>query len=267
MTVTSTGRLSSVNPNLQNIPIRTEDGLKIRSAFVSKEGCSLISADYSQIELRLLASMADVPSLKQAFAEGKDIHSITASEVFDIKLEDVTKELRRQAKAINFGIIYGQSAFGLASQLGISRTIANKYIEDYFIKYPGIKQYMEQTKEFARQNGYVETLFGRRIYISSINDANGGIRNFAERAAINAPLQGTAADIIKKAMIQLDIELQKQNLPANIIMQIHDELIIEAREDKLIEVKNLSKTIMDSVTTLKVPLIVNVSSAKNWAEL
>lgn len=267
MALTSTGRLSSVSPNIQNIPVRTEDGMKIRSAFIAKDKHLLISADYSQIELRLLSCMASVPSLKQAFISGMDIHAITASEVFAIDLDKVTKELRRQAKAINFGIIYGQSAFGLAKQLGISRAVAAKYIESYFEHYPGIKEYMEITKEFARSNGYVETLLGRKCYNKSINDANAGIRNFAERAAINAPLQGTAADIIKKAMISLDLELQKRNLPATIVMQIHDELLIEVREDKLEQVKILTKNIMESVINMDVPLVVNMSSAKNWAEL
>ena len=267
MALTSTGRLSSINPNIQNIPVRTEDGIKIRSAFIAKEKHLLVSADYSQIELRLLASMAEVPSLTQAFIEGRDIHAITASEVFNIKLDEVTKDLRRQAKAINFGIIYGQSAFGLAKQLGVSRTVAKEYIEKYFEHYPGIKNYMEKTKEFARSNGYVETLLGRKCYTKTINDANAGIRNFAERAAINAPLQGTAADIIKKAMLALDIELKKRKLPANIVMQIHDELLIEVREDKLEQVSNLTKNIMESVISLAIPLVVNVSSARNWAEL
>ena len=267
MTVTSTGRLSSTNPNLQNIPIKTEDGIKIRSAFIPKEDYVLLSADYSQIELRLLSSMAEVETLKQAFIEGKDIHAITASEVFNVKLTEVSKELRQKAKAINFGIIYGQGAFGLASSLGISKKIAAQYIEDYFKHYPGIRDYMEKTKEFARANGFVETLFGRRCYTKTINDANVQIRNFAERAAINAPIQGTGADIIKKAMILLDQELTKLKLPANILIQIHDELLLEVRKDKLEEISKLTKKIMESVISLSVPLIVDVSSGNNWAEL
>lgn len=267
MTSTSTGRLSSMNPNLQNIPTKTEDGIKIRSAFIAEEGYQLISADYSQIELRLLAAMADISSLRQAFAEDKDIHAITASEVFNVKLEDVTPDLRRQAKTINFGIIYGQSAYGLAHQLKISRTDANKYIEQYFTEYPGIKQYLEKIKEFARANGYVETLLGRRCYIKSINDSNMAIRNFAERAAINAPLQGTAADIIKKAMIHLNKELAEKKLPAKILLQVHDELIIEVKDSAVNAVKELTKKTMESIITLSVPLKVNVTSANHWADL
>lgn len=267
ITNTSTGRLSSINPNLQNIPTKTEDGIKIRSAFIAEKGYTLLSADYSQIELRLLSSMANVETLKQAFIEGKDIHAITASEVFNVELSEVSKELRQKAKAINFGIIYGQGAFGLAANLGISKKIAAEYIENYFKHYPGIKDYMEKTKDFARNNGFVETLFGRRCYIKTINDTNVQIRNFAERAAINAPIQGTGADIIKKAMIVLDAELRKLKLPANILIQIHDELLLEVREDKLEEVSKLTKKIMESVISLSVPLIVDVSSGKNWAEL
>ncbi len=267
MTSTSTGRLSSVSPNLQNIPTKTEDGLKIRSAFVAKENNLFISADYSQIELRLLAHMADIPTLKQAFLEGQDIHRATASEVFEVSLAEVTPELRSKAKAINFGIIYGISAFGLANQLGISRSEASKYIESYFKRYPGIFQYMEKTKILARENGFVETLLGRRCYIKGINDSNGAIRNFSERAAINAPLQGTASDIIKKAMIQLDLEIIKQKLPANILLQVHDELVIEA-EIKIVEiVRELTKKVMESVISLSVPLIVDTSVGPDWSSI
>ena len=267
MTVTSTGRLSSNNPNLQNIPIRSEDGLKIRSAFIAENGYQLISADYSQVELRLLAHMAEIPSLIKVFLDHQDIHAITASEVFKVALNDVTPELRRQAKAINFGIIYGQSAFGLANQLRISKSEAGKYIEAYFAHYPGIKQYMEKTKAFARDNGFVETLLGRKCYTKTINDSNSAIRSFAERAAINAPLQGTAADIIKKAMIQLNNEIEKQNLPARILLQIHDELILEVKNEAIEEVSQLTKKIMESAISLSVPLEVNISHGKNWAEI
>ncbi len=267
MTITSTGRLSSSNPNLQNIPIRSEDGNKIRSAFITETGYQLISADYSQVELRLLAHIAEITTLQTAFLNDQDIHTSTASEVFKISLEEVTPELRRQAKAINFGIIYGQSAFGLANQLGISRSDANKYIEAYFTHYPGIKQYMEKTKIFARENGFVETLLGRKCYTKTINDSNNAIRSFAERAAINAPLQGTAADIIKKAMIQLNNEIEKQKLPAKILLQIHDELILEVKNESIEEVSQLTKRIMESVITLSVPLKVNISHGKNWAEI
>lgn len=264
MTVTTTGRLSSINPNLQNIPIRTEDGLKIRSAFIAEKGYQLLSADYSQIELRLLAHIAEVPTLIEAFKQDQDIHSITATQVFK---EKVTPELRRRAKAINFGIIYGQSAFGLASQLGLSRTEANQYIEAYFAHYPGIKQYMEKTKTFARENGFVETLLGRKCYTKAINDSNPAIRNFAERAAINAPLQGTAADIIKKAMIQLNNEIIKNKLPVKILLQIHDELILEVKTEYIDKVRALTKNIMESVITLNVPLKVNIDCGNNWAEI
>ena len=267
MTVTSTGRLSSSNPNLQNIPIRSEDGTKVRSAFIAEQGCQFISADYSQIELRLLAHIAEMPTLQKAFLEHRDIHTTTASEVFKIPLNEVTPELRRQAKAINFGIIYGQSAFGLANQLKISRSDANKYIKDYFEHYPGIKQYMEKTKDFARDNGFVETLLGRKCYTKSINDTNNVIKSFAERAAINAPLQGTAADLIKKAMIQLNNEIEKQKLPAKILLQVHDELILEVKNEAVEEVSQLTKKIMESAITLSIPLDVNISHGKNWAEI
>lgn len=267
MTSTSTGRLSSVNPNLQNIPTRSIDGMKIRSAFIAKENCQFISADYSQIELRLLAHMAEIKTLQQAFEAEQDIHKITASEVFEIPLAEVTGELRSQAKAINFGIIYGISSFGLANQLSISKSSASKYIESYLNRYPGIFQYMENTKKFARDNGYVETLLGRRCYIKAINDSNNAIRSFSERAAINAPLQGTASDIIKKSMILLNLELKKQKLPANILVQVHDELLIESEISVIEEVKSLTKKVMESVISLSVPLIVDTSVGKKWSDL
>lgn len=267
MTSTSTGRLSSSNPNLQNIPIRSEDGTKIRSAFIAKPGYQLIAADYSQVELRLLSHMAEIPTLQKAFKDGQDIHAITASEVFKIPLAEVSSDLRRQAKAINFGIIYGQSAFGLAKQLSISRSDASKYIESYFEHYPGIKQYMENTKAFARENGFVETLQGRKCYTRTINDSNSAIRSFAERAAINAPLQGTAADIIKKAMIQLNKEIEKKDLPARILLQIHDELILEVKEDSVEELSNITKQIMEAAITLSIPLDVNIDHGKNWSDI
>ena len=267
MTATSTGRLSSINPNLQNIPIRSEDGNKIRSAFIAEDGYILISADYSQVELRLLAHMASIPTLLQALLNNQDIHAATASEVFNVPLAEVTPELRRQAKAINFGIIYGQGAFGLANQLRISKSEAAKYIETYFERYPGIKQYMEKTKDFAREHGFVETLLGRRCYTKTINDSNGMVRNFAERAAINAPLQGTAADIIKKAMINLNNEIKQRKLPAKILLQIHDELLLEVKKEAAQEVSLLTKQIMESVIQLSLPLNVDINHAKNWAEI
>lgn len=267
MCVTSTGRLSSINPNLQNIPIKTEDGIKIRSAFVAKKGYKLISADYSQIELRLMAHIAEVEQLKNAFLHDEDIHAATASEVFNVPLNEVSKELRRRAKTINFGIIYGQSSFGLASQLGISKSEAAQYINSYFHHYPGIKKYMEDITSFARLNGYVETLLGRKCYFKNINDSNVNIRNFAERAAINAPLQGSAADIIKKAMIQIDEEIIKHRLDAKMVLQIHDELLFEVNEVILEKFTALIRKIMESTIKLSVPLKVNISNGANWSEL
>jgi len=266
MVSTSTGRLSSLSPNLQNIPIRTEDGIKIRNSFVAKNGYDFIGADYSQIELRLLAHMADIESLKDAFKNNLDIHSKTASQIFEVPLEEVTADLRRSAKTINFGIIYGQSAFGLSSQLKISRGEAKEYIESYFKQYPGIRDFMEVSKEEARDNGYVKTLFGRKCFINGIN-AKGPLRAFAERAAINAPLQGTAADIIKKAMIQLDHELVKSNIDAKILLQVHDELIIEVNENITSEVQGLIKKTMENVISLSIPLIVDSKVGKNWKEV
>lgn len=267
MTITSTGRLSSINPNLQNIPTRSEDGIKIRSAFIADNNNLLISADYSQVELRLLAHMASIPTLSQAFLNDQDIHSLTASEIFHINLNEVTPELRYKAKAINFGIIYGLSSFGLANQLRIPKSEANKYIEAYFEHYPGIKQYIENTKNFARENGFVETIFGRRCYTKSINDSNGARRSFAERAAVNATLQGSVADIIKKAAISLNYEIEQKKLPARILLQIHDELLLEVRQDAVKEVSFLTKKIMESVIKLSIPLKTDVSFAENWAKL
>lgn len=256
---TSTGRLSSTDPNLQNIPIRTTEGKEIRKAFIAEEGNVLISADYSQIELRLLAHMADIPQLKTAFHNGIDIHTQTAAQVFGLKTEEVTSEQRRSAKAINFGIIYGQSAFGLAAGLGISREQAGQYIKAYFEQFPGIQKYMEETKAFAREHGYVETLLGRKCYTPLINDKNGGLRQFAERAAINAPLQGSAADIIKKAMVQL------HDLGIDLLLQVHDELIIECTEAKAEAVAALVKKKMEGAVALSIPLTVDVSMDKNWS--
>lgn len=281
-TATATGRLSSINPNLQNIPIRTEEGRRIRTAFIAEKGNVLIGADYSQIELRLLAHMADIPVLKDAFKNGKDIHSITASEVFGVPLDQITPELRRQAKTVNFGIIYGQSAFGLAKQLGISNTEAKNIIDRYFARYSGIKKYMENTIIFAREHGYVETLFGRRINLPGINDKNHARRNFQERAAINAPLQGTAADIIKKAMVSLVaslpscvVALQEKNNHATtqpynhatLLLQIHDELIFECPSEKAEENCKIIKNIMENSANLSVPLLVDIKHGKNWGEV
>lgn len=264
MTVTSTGRLSSRHPNLQNIPIRTEEGRKIREAFVAEKGHLLVSLDYSQIELRLLAHMAGIETLKEAFHQGRDIHAQTASEVFNIPLEAVDSEHRRRAKAINFGIIYGISAFGLARQLKISRTEAQQYITAYCEKFPGILSYMDVLKEAARQQGYVETLLGRKCFINQINSKNPALRGFAERQAINAPLQGTASDIIKKAMIQVGDRLKEANLFPKLILQVHDELVFESQEQDAQAVADLSKQVMESIVNLSVPLRVDYGMALSW---
>jgi len=266
MTITSTGRLSSSDPNLQNIPIRTEEGRKIRQAFVPKPGHKLVSLDYSQIELRLLAHAAKIDSLRDAFLQGKDIHTKTASEVFGVPLEQVDAMLRRNAKAINFGIIYGISAFGLARQLKIPQSDAARYIKSYKEKYPGIVEYMEETKEIARKQGYVETLFGRKCFIKGINDKNGAVRGFAERQAINAPLQGTAADIIKKAMNQIHAVFEKSHHQSKLLLQVHDELIFEVPEQEIETVPTMTKLLMEKAAHLDVPLEVDVGIGENWDE-
>ncbi|MFV9874950.1 MAG: DNA polymerase I [Rickettsiales endosymbiont of Dermacentor nuttalli] len=263
--LTSTGRLSSSNPNLQNIPIRTEEGHKIRESFVARPGYKLLSADYSQIELRILAHIANIPSLKQVFYENKDIHAITASQIFRVPLTEIDSNLRRKAKAINFGIIYGITGFGLAKRLDISISEANKYIELYFKEYPGIETYIQTTKEFVRKTGYVQTLFGRKCYIPSINDQNANIRSFAERAAINAPLQGTAADIIKKSMIQIHNILIQKKLQSIMTLQVHDELIFEIPEYELNTTPDIIKHIMENIITLNVPLTVDIGIGNNWS--
>jgi DNA polymerase-1 len=258
MTVASTGRLSSTNPNLQNIPIRSEEGRKIRNTFIAEKGNKLISADYSQIELRLLAHVADIGPLKEAFKNGEDVHSATARQVFGVT--EVDAEHRRMAKTINFGIIYGLSAHGLAQRLGIGRDVAAKFIAAYFNQYPGIKAYMDSTIEYCRAHGYVETILGRKLYIKGINDKNYAIRSFSERAAINAPLQGSAADIIKKAMI----ELHRLNMP--MILQVHDELLLEVPEDKAQEVMLKVKSVMENSVSLSVPVVVDAKLGNNWGE-
>lgn len=267
---TSTGRLSSNEPNLQNIPIRTAEGRKIRSAFIADNGNKLISADYSQIELRVLAHIADLASLKQAFADGLDIHAMTASEMFNVPMENMDPSVRRRAKAINFGIIYGISAFGLANQLGISRGEAKDYIDTYFKRFPGIQGYMESTKEFCRANGYVETIFGRQVHYPEINSKNPAHRGFLERAAINAPIQGSAADIIRRAMIKMPEALKTSKLQARMLLQVHDELIFEAPEAETDEViKVVSQTMENACApalTLSVPLKVDARAADNWEE-
>ena len=264
--VTSTGRLSSTDPNLQNIPIKTEEGRQIRRAFITRPGYKLLSADYSQIELRLLAHIAEIESLKKAFHDGKDIHAITASQVFNVSLEKMTPTIRRQAKAINFGIIYGISAFGLAKQLAISNSEAAQYITAYFERYPGIQKYMEITKKTAAKFGFVSTLFGRKCHIRSINDKNPNIRGMAERAAINAPIQGGAADIIKLAMVRLPSELSKNHLSAKMLLQVHDELIFEVKEQELDNTKHVVRQTMEDAASLDVPLVVDIGIGDNWDE-
>ena len=266
----ATGRLSSNEPNLQNIPIRTEEGRKIRRAFVAAPGHLLISADYSQIELRLAAHVAGIDALKEAFRGGADIHAMTASEVFGVPMKGMDAETRRRAKAINFGIIYGISAFGLANQLGVPQGEAADYIKRYFQRFPGIRDYMEKMKQRARDKGYVETLFGRRVHITGIRDANASRRNFSERAAINAPLQGSAADIIKRAMRRIPPAFAKAGLQARMLLQVHDELVFEAPEAEVETTRKLAKEIMEGacapVLTLSVPLVVETGAAANWDE-
>ncbi|MCW1907427.1 DNA polymerase I [Klebsiella oxytoca] len=262
--VTATGRLSSTDPNLQNIPVRNEEGRRIRQAFIAPEDYLIVSADYSQIELRIMAHLSRDKGLLTAFAEGKDIHRATAAEVFGLPLESVSSEQRRSAKAINFGLIYGMSAFGLAQQLNIPRKEAQKYMDLYFERYPGVLEYMERTRTQAKEQGYVETLDGRRLYLPDIKSSNGARRAGAERAAINAPMQGTAADIIKRAMIAVDGWLLSEKPRVRMIMQVHDELVFEVHKDDLEAVAKKIHELMESSTTLAVPLLVEVGSGENW---
>jgi DNA polymerase I len=267
---TTTGRLSSSDPNLQNIPVRTEEGRKIRRAFIAAPGHKLVSADYSQIELRLLAEIADIPALKQAFREGLDIHALTASEMFGVPVAGMPGEVRRRAKAINFGIIYGISAFGLANQLGIPREEAGAYIKKYFERFPGIRAYMDATKEFCRKNGYVLTVFGRKCHYPDITASNPSIRAFNERAAVNARLQGSAADIIRRAMIRMDDALAKERLAAQMLLQVHDELIFEVPDEEVATTLRVVKRVMEDAplpaVALTVPLQVDARAADNWDE-
>ncbi|MFC4346406.1 DNA polymerase I [Kordiimonas lipolytica] len=271
LAATTTGRLSSNDPNLQNIPIRTEEGRKIRRAFVPEDGNILIAADYSQIELRVLAHMADIDALKKAFADGTDIHAMTASEVFGVPIEGMDPMVRRQAKAINFGIIYGISAFGLARQLGISRTDAQGYIDAYFERFPGIRHYMDTTIDFAREHGYVETLFGRKCHITALADKNPMKRGFGERAAINAPIQGTAADILRRAMVRMPGALEENGLTdVKMLLQVHDELVFEAPEGRdeaaIPVIEDIMANACQPVLELSVPLVVDSGIGKNWQE-
>ena len=264
MAATSTGRLSSTDPNLQNIPIRTDEGRKIRAAFIPEKGFALVSADYSQIELRVLAHMADIKPLKEAFAQDIDIHAVTASQMFGKPVAEVGPDLRRGAKTINYGIIYGISAFGLAQRLGIPQGEARAYIEAYFSQYPGIKDYMERTKVMGRERGYVTTLYGRRAYVPDINNRLPARRNFAERQAINAPIQGTAADIMKRAMIRTARALERSGLGARMLLQVHDELVFEVPEDEVEATKALVRESMAGAADLSVPLTVDVGAGPTW---
>ena len=265
--ITATGRLSSTDPNLQNIPIRNEEGRRVRQAFVPRKGNKFVAADYSQIELRIMAHLSGDKGLLDAFAHGKDIHKATASEVFGVPLDEVTTEQRRSAKAINFGLIYGMSAFGLAKQLNIPRNEAQKYMDLYFERYPGVPEYMDSTRESAKEKGYVETVFGRRLYLPDIKASNGARRKGAERAAINAPMQGTAADIIKMAMIKVDDWISKNAADdVTMMMQVHDELVFEIKEDKVDSYVKTINTLMESAATLNVPLVVEAGVGENWDE-
>ena len=264
--VTATGRLSSSNPNLQNIPIRTAEGRQIREAFVSPMGSKILAADYSQIELRIMAHVSKDKGLLQAFQKELDIHTATAAEIFGVDIEAVTNEQRRSAKAINFGLIYGMSAFGLSKQLKTNRNEAQDYMDLYFSRYPGVKRYMDETKETAREIGYVETVFGRRLYLPDIDASNYQRRQYAERSAINAPMQGTAADLIKKAMINLHHEIIQQSLDAKIIMQVHDELVLEVAESDVTEVSQLTQEVMTNVAILDLDLKVDIGIGDNWEQ-
>ncbi len=264
--VASTGRLSSSDPNLQNIPVRSEEGRRIRQAFIAPKDHVILAADYSQIELRIMAHLSSDEGLLKAFAAGEDIHRATAAEVFGVSVEQVSNDQRRSAKAINFGLIYGMSAFGLGRQLGIPRGEAQEYVDLYFQRYPGVKDFMDSTRESAREKGYVETVFGRRLYLPEINHSNGMRRQYAERTAINAPMQGTAADIIKCAMIEVDRWIENSGLDITLIMQVHDELVFEVHKDQVDEVKPEIDRLMTQVAQLQVPLVVDMGTGKNWDE-
>ncbi|MFY0612134.1 MAG: DNA polymerase I, partial [Hyphomicrobiaceae bacterium] len=270
LAATTTGRLASTDPNLQNIPIRTKEGREIRTAFVAEKGNKLLSADYSQIELRVLAHIADIPQLRQAFDDGLDIHAMTASEMFGVPIEGMPAEVRRRAKAINFGIIYGISAFGLANQLSIPRSEAAEYIKTYFERFPGIRDYMDQTKKFAKDNGFVQTIFGRKVHYPEINTRNPSARGFFERAAINAPIQGSAADIIRRAMIRMPRALADAGLAesARMLLQVHDELVFEVAKKDVDKTLDVVTSVMEEapspVLKLAVPLKVDAAAADNW---
>jgi len=264
--VAVTGRLSSTDPNLQNIPVRSEEGRRIREAFIAPPGSRIISADYSQIELRIMAHLSGDKSLLRAFAAGEDIHRATAAEIFACTPIEVTPEQRRYAKVINFGLIYGMSAFGLASQLGIERGAAQAYMDRYFARYPGVADYMARTRDMARQQGYVETVFGRRLWLPDIKGGNGPRKQAAERAAINAPMKGTAADLIKLAMIAVHQWLQDNRMKTLLVMQVHDELVLEVPQDELAAVRQALPGLMCNVANLAVPLVAEVGEGANWEQ-
>jgi DNA polymerase-1 len=261
-----TGRLASSEPNLQNIPVRTAEGRRIREAFVAPPGHVVVSADYSQVELRIMAHLSGDAALAKAFHEGADIHKATAADIFSIPVHEVTTDQRRYIKAVNFGLIYGMGAFGLAQQLGIERGAAQQFIDKYFLRYPGVARYMQQTREFAREHGYVETVFGRRLWLPDIKAAGGPRRAGAERAAINAPMQGTAADLIKLAMIAVQGWLDGANLQTRLVLQVHDELVLEVPQGELAQVKAELPKWMEGVAELSVPLVVDVGSGANWEQ-
>jgi DNA polymerase-1 len=264
--VASTGRLSSSEPNLQNIPVRRPEGRRIRQAFVAEQGYCLLAADYSQIELRIMAHLSGDAGLRAAFAAGEDVHRATAAEMFSMALDEVTPDQRRNAKAINFGLIYGMSAFGLGRQLGIGRGDAQAYVDRYFERYPGVKEYMERTRERAHEQGFVETVFGRRLYLPEINSRNAQRRQYAERTAINAPMQGSAADIIKRAMLAVFAWLGDSGADARIIMQVHDELVLEVARAAVEEVRAQVVALMAGAAELSVPLVVEAAAGENWDE-
>jgi DNA polymerase-1 len=266
-TVAATGRLASNNPNLQNIPIRTPRGKEIRKAFIPRsEEYTLLSADYSQVELRIIASLSNDENMCEAFMQGEDIHKATAAKVFGVPLSEVSKDMRSKAKAVNFGIIYGQGAFGLAQNLGIPRGEAKSIIDSYFQQFASLKSYQHETIELARKQGYIETILGRRRYLADINSANAVVRGFAERNAINAPIQGSAADIIKVAMVNLDREIKKRNMRSRMIMQVHDELVFDAHREEVEELKTLVAEKMSGAVQLRVPLVVDMNTGINWLE-
>jgi DNA polymerase-1 len=259
-----TGRLASTEPNLQNIPVRTSEGRRIREAFIAPPAHAIVSADYSQIELRIMAHLSEDAALVKAFLEGSDIHRATAAEIFGVSPADVSSDQRRYIKAVNFGLIYGMSAFGLASQLGIERSAAQQFIQKYFERYPGVADYMQRTRELARAQGFVETVFGRRLWLPDIRAASGPRRAGAERAAINAPMQGTAADLVKLAMIAVQQWLDRERLSTKLILQVHDELVFEAPEAELVQLREELPGLMSGVASLSVPLVVDVGVGPNW---